>query len=78
MYSVVTIGEEAFMNCKMNAANLGNVSTVGASAFRAVQNIPSLDLSNVKYIGDYAFYMKGSTLIPDALSVEYSGFAKYE
>ena len=62
MYSVVTIGEEAFMNCKMNAANLGNVSTVGASAFRGCSNIPSLDLSNVKYIGDYAFYMKGSTL----------------
>lgn len=62
MYSIVTIGEEAFMNCKMNAANLGNVSTVGASAFRGCSNIPSLDLSNVKYIGDYAFYMKGSTL----------------
>lgn len=62
MYSVVTIGEEAFMNCKMNAANLGNVSTVGTSAFRGCSNIPSLDLSNVKYIGDYAFYMKGSTL----------------
>ena len=69
MYSVVTIGEEAFMNCKMNAANLGNVSTVGASAFRGCSNIPSLDLSNVKYIGDYAFYMKGSTLT----SIKFSG-----
>ena len=68
-YVVVTIGEEAFKNCKMSAVNLGNVSTVGASAFRGCSNIPSLDLSNVKYIGDYAFYMKGSTLT----SIKFSG-----
>jgi len=61
-YSVVTIGEEAFMNCEISAVNFGNVSTVGASAFRNCSNISSLDLSNVKYIGDYAFYVGGSTL----------------
>lgn len=61
-YSVVTIGDEAFRNGRMTAVSLGNVTTVGASAFRNCSSIQSLDLSNVKIIGDYAFYMKGSAL----------------
>lgn len=61
-YSVVTIADEAFRNGRMTAVNLGNVTTVGASAFRNCSSIQSLDLSTVKFIGDYAFYMKGSTL----------------
>jgi len=61
-YSVVTIGDEAFRNGRMTAVSLGNVTTIGASAFRNCSSIQSLDLSNVKIIGDYAFYMKGSAL----------------
>ena len=61
-YSIVTIADEAFRNGNMTAVTLGNVTTIGASAFRNCSSIQSLDLSNVKIIGDYAFYMKGSAL----------------
>ena len=68
-YSVVTIGDEAFKGGKMTAVSLGNVTTIGASAFRNSSSLKSIDLTNVKVIGDYAFYIKGSTL----KSVVFSG-----
>lgn len=61
-YSVVTIADEAFQGGRMTEVSLGNVTTVGVSAFRNCSSIQSLDLSCVKIIGDYAFRMKGSAL----------------
>ena len=55
--SVTSIGSKAFMNASLKTADLGNVTSIGSSAFKQCGNLVSVDVGeNLKSIGSYAFY----------------------
>lgn len=67
--SVTTIGNLAFRSCtKLSSVSFDSVTRIGDEAFRGVRGITNfLANADITYIGDFAFYIDGSS---------YSGFIK--
>ena len=78
-YRVLTIGNRAFYQCKtLETADLGSVTSIGASAFNYCSYLKSVDFGDsLKTIGSYAFnkcfYLKNADLTDSASSLKTIG-----
>jgi hypothetical protein len=54
-YTVVAIGEEAFMNSSIEGINLNKVNTISDSAFENCIELKEVDFGDATTIGDHAF-----------------------